>query len=130
MNKGTEAVLAEIKRAAHHAKTVDDWGEDENNFHDVMTPDVALQLIAALEQSQQYAKQRDEENQDLMLTIGRFRVEREQLEASKLSVKLPDLANDEFWLRFDGRLIFREETYRSAVYRAIEAAGGSVEGSD
>jgi hypothetical protein len=90
MNKGTEAVLAEINRAAHHAKTVDDWGEDENNFHDVMTPDVALQLIAALEQLQRYAKQCDEENQDLMLTIGRFRVEREQLEASKLSVKLPD----------------------------------------
>lgn len=39
-------------------------------------------LIAALERSQQYAKQRDEENQDLMLTVGRLRVEREQLGAS------------------------------------------------
>lgn len=40
-------------------------------------------LIAALEQAQLYAKQRDAENQDLMLTIGRLRVEREQLEAKK-----------------------------------------------
>jgi len=40
--------------------------------------------VAALEQSHQYARERDAENQDLMLTVGRLRVEREQLEASQL----------------------------------------------
>lgn len=35
----------------------------------------------ALEKAQQYIKERDEENQDLMLTVGRLRVERENLEA-------------------------------------------------
>lgn len=35
-------------------------------------------LISALRQSQQYARQRDDENQDLMLTVGKLRVEREQ----------------------------------------------------
>ena len=38
-------------------------------------------LISALEQTQQYAKKRDDENVDLMMTIGRLRVERERLEA-------------------------------------------------
>jgi hypothetical protein len=39
-------------------------------------------LIAELEQARRHAKKRDEENQDLMLTIGRLRVEREQLESA------------------------------------------------
>ncbi|HID3151591.1 TPA: ead/Ea22-like family protein [Klebsiella pneumoniae] len=49
--------------------------------HDAMfialaNPANVLALVEALEKAQQYAKERDEENQDLMLTIGRFRVER------------------------------------------------------
>lgn len=43
--------------------------------------DIAV-LTSALEQAQQYSKKRDEENQDLMLTIGRLRVEREQMESA------------------------------------------------
>ncbi|MEL4017039.1 hypothetical protein AAE045_23240, partial [Dryocola clanedunensis] len=78
-------------------------------------------LIAALEQAEQYAKQRDEENQDLTLTIGRLRVEREQLEASKLSVKLPSEYIEMYGTKF----------YMHAhVVEAIQGAGGSVEGSD
>ena len=48
--------------------------------------DMAVQLANAeskcreLEATQSYAKDRDEENQDLMLTIGRLRVEREASE--------------------------------------------------
>ena len=64
------------------------------DYLESVSPENVKALIAALEQAQQYAKQRDEENQDLMLTIGRLRVEREQLEASPLAVKLPPL-NDE-----------------------------------
>lgn len=33
-------------------------------------------LKESLEKAEQYSKERDEENQDLMLTIGRLRVER------------------------------------------------------
>lgn len=49
--------------------------------------DMAVQLANAeskcreLESAQSYAKDRDEENQDLMLTVGRLRVEREASEA-------------------------------------------------
>ena len=45
------------------------------------------ELVEALEKAQQYAKERDAENQDLMLTVGRLRVEREELESR--TVKLP-----------------------------------------
>lgn len=47
-----------------------------------------LALVEALEKVQQYAKERDAENQDLMLTVGRLRVEREELESR--TVKLPE----------------------------------------
>ena len=47
------------------------------------------ELVEALEKTQQYAKERDAENQDLMLTVGRLRVEREELEARTVTVKLP-----------------------------------------
>ncbi|WP_427150987.1 hypothetical protein [Klebsiella pneumoniae] len=46
------------------------------------------ELVEALEKVQQYAKERDAENQDLMLTVGRLRVEREELESR--TVKLPE----------------------------------------
>ena len=50
-------------------------------------PNNVLALVEALEKAQQYAKERDAENQDLMLTVGRLRVEREELESR--TVKLP-----------------------------------------
>lgn len=52
-------------------------------FVDLSRPKNILAILDALEAAQQYAKSRDEENQDLMLTVGRLRVEREQLEASQ-----------------------------------------------
>ncbi len=39
-----------------------------------------LALVEALEKAQQYTKERDEENESLMLTVGRLRTERESLE--------------------------------------------------
>ncbi|HIG2050377.1 TPA: ead/Ea22-like family protein [Klebsiella pneumoniae] len=61
-------------------------------------------LVEALEKAQQYAKERDEENQDLMLTIGRFRVEREGLEAIRAAA--------EKLVRCKGRY-HSEQNYRS-----------------
>ncbi|HHX3094077.1 TPA: ead/Ea22-like family protein [Klebsiella pneumoniae] len=45
------------------------------------------ELVEALEKAEQYSKERDEENQDLMLTIGRLRVEREGLEAIRAAAE-------------------------------------------
>lgn len=69
-----------LRESAIHAQSNDDWGCDGDNFHDQATPDVVLELLDELEAAQSYAKDRDEENQDLMLTIGRLRVEREASE--------------------------------------------------
>ncbi len=49
-----------------------------------------------------------------------------ELEARKVCV--PRIFNDEFWLSFNNRIVFREETYRSAVIKSIEAAGIGVKG--
>lgn len=48
------------------------------------------------------------------------------LESRKVCV--PRISNDEFWLSFNNRIVFREETYRSAVTKAIEDAGIGVKG--
>ncbi|WP_312740507.1 hypothetical protein [Cedecea neteri] len=108
MSKQLEAL---ISRAKH---IVENGG--------LLARDTSLALISALEQAQQYAKQRDTENQDLMLTIGRLRVEREQLEGSPLAVKLPE--------RFypDGDIEVPEVMNADEVIEAIRAAGGKVEG--
>lgn len=44
-------------------------------------------LKESLEKAEQYSKERDEENQDLMLTIGRLRVERDGLEAIRAAAE-------------------------------------------
>ena len=40
-------------------------------------------------------------------------------ESRTVTVKLPMVSDDSFWLSAYGRLVFREETYRSAVVNAI-----------
>lgn len=57
----------------------------ESRLHEVAVACATAEQ--ALEKAQQYAKERDEENQDLMLTIGRFRVEREGLEAIRAAAE-------------------------------------------
>ncbi|WMJ65420.1 hypothetical protein RBI80_00520 [Klebsiella variicola] len=59
------------------------------------------ELVEALEKAQQYAKERDAENQELMLTVGRLRVERENLECShnKLRESMAAIHNT---VRLDG----------------------------
>ena len=47
-------------------------------------------LVEALEKAQQYAKERDEENQGLMLTVGRLRTEREALESRTVTAAHSD----------------------------------------
>lgn len=56
-------------------------------FIALANPANVLALVEELEKAQQYAKERDEENQDLMLTIGRFRVESEGLESIRAAAE-------------------------------------------
>ena len=56
-------------------------------------------LVEALEKAQQYIKERDEENEGLMLTVGRLRVEREALESRTVTVKLPKPHAHLIWIQ-------------------------------
>ncbi|WP_196615231.1 ead/Ea22-like family protein [Citrobacter freundii] len=58
-----------------------DNAESKAKFIAAASPATVLALLDELEAAESYAKDRDEENQDLMLTIGRLRVEREASEA-------------------------------------------------
>lgn len=55
----------------------DDWGFDADLFHELVTPSIVLALLDERERNQQYIKSRDQENEDIALTVGRLRVELE-----------------------------------------------------
>lgn len=51
-----------------------------NDFMKHFSPDIALALLDELERNQQYIKRRDQENEDIALTVGKLRVELEAAE--------------------------------------------------
>lgn len=51
-----------------------------NDFMKHFSPDIALALLDERERNQQYIKSRDQENEDIALTVGRLRVELEAAE--------------------------------------------------
>jgi hypothetical protein len=55
-----------------------------NDFMKHFSPDIALALLDEWERNQQYIKSRDQENEDIALTVGKLRVE---LEAEKQRAK-------------------------------------------
>lgn len=51
-----------------------------NDFMKHFSPDIALALLDERERNQQYIKSRDQENEEIALTVGRLRVELEAAE--------------------------------------------------
>ncbi|END9535258.1 ead/Ea22-like family protein [Escherichia coli] len=51
-----------------------------NDFMKHFSPDIALALLDERERNQQYIKRRDQENEDIALTVGKLRVELEAAE--------------------------------------------------
>lgn len=51
-----------------------------NDFMKHFSPDMALALLDERERNQQYIKRRDQENEDIALTVGKLRVELEAAE--------------------------------------------------
>ncbi|EII0890566.1 ead/Ea22-like family protein [Salmonella enterica] len=76
MSNIDKQALREAEERAMH----DDWGYDTDIFHEQVTPSVVLALLDELDKKQQYIKLRDQENEDIALTVGKLRVE---LEAAK-----------------------------------------------
>ncbi|HCR0878371.1 TPA: ead/Ea22-like family protein [Enterobacter hormaechei] len=68
-----------------------------SDFIAAANPSTVLALLDELEAMHKYAKDRDAENEGLMITVGRLRVEKEaaesriaELEAKKVKIKLPE----------------------------------------
>ncbi|HCU5931403.1 TPA: ead/Ea22-like family protein [Escherichia coli] len=61
-----------------------------NDFMKHFSPDIALALLDERERNQQYIKRRDQENEDIALTVGKLRVE---LEAEKQMAKVLFMEN-------------------------------------
>ncbi|HCO9183498.1 TPA: ead/Ea22-like family protein [Escherichia coli] len=55
-----------------------------NDFMKHFSPDIALALLDERERNQQYIKRRDQENEEIALTVGKLRVELEEAK-SKLN---------------------------------------------
>ncbi|HCO0683373.1 ead/Ea22-like family protein [Escherichia marmotae] len=73
MSKINYQALREAAEQAMH----DDWGFDADLFHELVTPSIVLALLDERERNQQYIKRRDQENEDIALTVGKLRVELE-----------------------------------------------------
>ncbi|EHE8642798.1 TPA: ead/Ea22-like family protein [Escherichia coli] len=61
-----------------------------NDFMKHFSPDIALALLDERERNQQYIKRRDQENEEIALTVGKLRVE---LEAEKQRAKVLFMEN-------------------------------------
>ena len=114
MSKINYQALREAAEQAMH----DNWGFDADLFHELVTPSIVLALLDERERNQQYIKRRDQENEDIALTVGRLRVELEgkhrriteltmwikrlssSLKNAKPDSKLPDDAM--IWLNNEG----------------------------
>ncbi|EIG3213604.1 ead/Ea22-like family protein [Escherichia coli] len=76
MSEINSQALREAAAQAMH----DDWGFDADLFHELVTPSIVLALLDERERNQQYIKRRDQENEDIALTVGKLRVELEAAE--------------------------------------------------
>ncbi|EIH2132063.1 ead/Ea22-like family protein [Escherichia coli] len=90
MTNSTAINYQALREAAQNAK---DLGGIKNykrgeqavaEFESLITPHIVLGLLDELERNQQYIKRRDQENEDIALTVGKLRVELEETK-SKLN---------------------------------------------
>ncbi|EFM9341664.1 ead/Ea22-like family protein [Escherichia coli] len=104
-----------------------------NDFMKHFSPDIALALLDERERNQQYIKRRDQENEDIALTVGKLRVE---LEAAKK--RIAELEAREISLPERSSMLHRTDfhddyqtvmAYKvSEVIDAIRAAGIRIKG--
>ncbi len=79
-----------LREAAQNAKDlggINNYKRGEQavaEFESLITPHIVLALLDERERNQQYIKRRDQENEDIALTVGKLRVELEEAK-SKLN---------------------------------------------
>ncbi|EIA2066212.1 ead/Ea22-like family protein, partial [Escherichia coli] len=104
LRESAEKALSAKARLALMESVFDDDGDDVKpeaqediricvSFNDLTNPSTVLALLDERERNQQYIKRRDQENEDIALTVGKLRVELEaaekriaELEAREISL--------------------------------------------
>lgn len=128
-----------LREAAQNAK---DLGGIKNykrgeqavaEFESLITPHIVLALLDERERNQQYIKSRDQENEDIALTVGKLRVELEAAEK-----RIAELEAREILLPERSSMLHRTDfhddyqtvmAYKvSEVIAAIRAAGIRIKG--
>lgn len=91
LRESAEKALSAKARLALMESVFDDDGDDVKpeaqediricvSFNDLTNPSTVLALLDERERNQQYIKSRDQENEDIALTVGKLRVELEAAE--------------------------------------------------
>ncbi|EFA2725096.1 TPA: ead/Ea22-like family protein [Escherichia coli] len=102
-------------------------------FRMKVTPQVVLALLDERERNQQYIKRRDQENEDIALTVGKLRVELEAAEKRNAELEAREILLPERSSMLH-RTDFHEDyqtvmAYKvSEVIAAIRAAGIRIKG--
>lgn len=87
-----------------------------NDFMKHFSPDIALALLDELERNQQYIKRRDQENEEIALTVGKLRVELEAAEKRIAELELREVVLPQCYSMLH-RVDFDEPYHTEIVYR-------------
>ncbi|MCK3621064.1 ead/Ea22-like family protein [Escherichia coli] len=105
-----------------------------NDFMKHFSPDIALALLDERERNQQYIKLRDQENEEIALTVGKLRVELEAAEKRIAELQLREVVLPQCYSMLH-RVDFDEPYHTEMVYRqhqvleALHNAGINVTGA-
>ncbi|EBO1422308.1 ead/Ea22-like family protein [Salmonella enterica] len=105
----------------------DDWGYDTDIFHEQVTPSVVLALLDELDKKQQYIKLRDQENEDIALTVGKLRVELEHYKSREERVTKLVMDNSTSWDALYEKLEAAERRIAELEARAVNLPKRSVD---
>ncbi|RXP77122.1 ead/Ea22-like family protein [Escherichia coli] len=99
-----------------------------NDFMKHFSPDIALALLDERERNQQYIKLRDQENEEIALTVGKLRVELEAAEKRIAELQLREVVLPQCYSMLH-RVDFDEPYHTEMVYRqhqVLEALHNAV----
>lgn len=125
--EAAEQVNKQALREAAERAMHDDWGYDTDIFHEQVTPSVVLALLDELDKKQQYIKLRDQENEDIALTVGKLRVELEHYKSREERVTKLVMDNSTSWDALYEKLEAAERRIAELEARAVNLPKRSVD---
>ncbi|HAI6708525.1 TPA: ead/Ea22-like family protein [Escherichia coli] len=111
-----------LREAAQNAKDlggINNYKRGEQavaEFESLITPHIVLALLDERERNQQYIKSRDQENEEIALTVGKLRVELEAAEKRIAELQLREVVLPQCYSMLH-RVDFDEPYHTEMVYR-------------